>query len=93
MAKIGNRIIYDQDGEIIIQLGEIEGDVLPRKTITNLYCLDLEFGAIDYSKQRIVKINPETHEPIIENIEIPLSPEQQRIIELENQLLLLSGVI
>lgn len=66
--QIGNRIIYDQDGQIVIQLGEMEGDVLPRKEIRRLDYIDLEFGEIDYSKQRIVGVDTETKKPIIEEI-------------------------
>ena len=40
--QIGNRIIYDQDGQIIYQIGEMQGDVLPRKDITELNYIDLE---------------------------------------------------
>lgn len=87
--KIGNRIIFDQDGEIMMQFGEVEGNVLPRKEITKLDCIDLEFGAIDCSKFRIIRIDVNTKQPILEEIQISKTPEQ-RIEELENQLLLLA---
>ncbi|OAO79813.1 hypothetical protein [Anoxybacillus flavithermus] len=91
--KIGNRIIFDQDGEIVYQTGEMQGGVLPRKEITELHHIDIDFGAIDYTKYRIVKIDIATKQPILEEIPRQLTPEQQRIQELENQLLLDSGVI
>lgn len=87
--QIGNRIIYDQNGEIICQLGEMQGDVLPRKEITKLDYLDLKYGEIDYTKYRIVAVDIETRQPILEEIEIPQTPEQQKIEELENQILLM----
>lgn len=88
--KVGNRIIFDQDGEIVFQTGEMQGDVLPRKEITSLDYIDLEYGEIDYTKYRIVGVNVETRQPILEEIEVPKTPEQERIEELENQLLLLA---
>lgn len=91
--QIGNRIIHDQDGDIIAQLGEMQGDVSPRKEITKIDFVDLKYGEIDTSKYRIVKIDVATKKPVLETVEVPLSPEQQRILELENELLLASGVI
>ena len=88
--QVGNRIIFDQDGEIIYQTGEMQGDVLPRKEVTHLDYVDLDYGSIDFGRYRIVSINPETKQPVLEAIEIPMTPEQQRIKELEDQLLLLA---
>lgn len=88
--NIGNRVFFDQDGEIIFQSGEMHGDVLPRKEITSLNFIDLEFGQIDHSTHRIVKINPKTKKPVLEEIQQELTPEQQRIQELESQLLLMA---
>lgn len=88
--KIGNRIIFDQDGEIIYQTGEMQGDVLPRKEITNLGYIDLNYGEIDYTKYRIIGVDVATKQPILEEIEVPKTPEQERIEKLENQLLLLA---
>ena len=66
MLQVGNRIIFDQDGEIIFQLGEMQGDVLPRKEITSLDYIDLEYGEVDFSTQRIVGVDLETRRPILE---------------------------
>lgn len=82
--NIGNRVIFDQDGEIILQMGEMTGDVLPRKEITNLYSLDFEYG--QFKDKKIVGIDISTMQPILEDI-IP-SDEQKRIKELEDALLL-----
>jgi hypothetical protein len=89
----GNRIYFDQDGEILLQTGDMSGDVLPHKEITKIDFIDLEYGEIDTTKFSITKIDVSTKKPFLQNIEIPLTPEQQRIIELENELLLASGVI
>ncbi|MCF6466333.1 hypothetical protein [Clostridium sp. Cult2] len=86
--QIGNRIIFDQDGKIIYQLGEMEGNVLPRKEITKLDYIDLEYEQIDYSKHRIIAIDTETRQPILEEV-IREKTQEEYIQELENQILLL----
>src|SRR5690606_35852303 len=86
--QIGNRVVYDQDGQIIHRTGEMQGDVLPRKEITELHFVDLPYGAINIYTHRLVGINPETREPILEELPQYISPEQQRINELEDALLL-----
>ncbi|EGT4531127.1 TPA: hypothetical protein ACMVR8_002220 [Clostridioides difficile] len=83
-----NRIIYDQTGKILLQTGEATGDVLEHDTITELYYVDIEYGSIDYTKNRITGINIETKEPILEEIPIFVTEEEKRIQELENQILL-----
>ncbi|HBG1718752.1 hypothetical protein ACRVX5_19130 [Clostridioides difficile] len=83
-----NRIIYDQTGKILLQTGEATGDVLEHDTITKLYYIDIEYGSIDYTKNRIIGINIETKEPILEEIPIYMSEEEKRIQELENQILI-----
>ncbi|EQH19638.1 TPA: hypothetical protein OUL20_002607 [Clostridioides difficile] len=83
-----NRIIYDQTGKILLQTGEATGDVLEHDTITELHCIDIPYGSIDYTKNRIIGINIETKEPILEEIPVYVSEEEKRIQELENQILL-----
>ena len=63
--KVGNRIIFDEKGNILFQMGEMEGCVNPRNEIEKLDYIDLEFGSIDYSTHYIESINVETKEPII----------------------------
>ncbi|HBH3652815.1 TPA: hypothetical protein KSK13_003479 [Clostridioides difficile] len=82
----GNRIIYNQDGKILLQTGESEGDVLEHDVITELNFIDVEFGSIDYSKQYIESINPVTKEPVIKDIEVVLTDEQKRLQALEKEL-------
>ncbi|HBF4283996.1 hypothetical protein [Clostridioides difficile] len=83
-----NRIICDQTGKILLQTGEATGDVLPHDEITELHCIDVLYGSIDYTKNRIIGINIETKEPILEEIPVYLTEEEKRIKELENQILL-----
>ncbi|EIS9703713.1 hypothetical protein [Clostridioides difficile] len=83
-----NRIIYDQTGKILLQTGEATGDILEHDTITELHYIDVEYGSIDYTRNRIIGINTETKQPILEEIPIFISEEEKRIRELENQLLI-----
>ncbi|HBH0878296.1 TPA: hypothetical protein KR676_001996 [Clostridioides difficile] len=83
-----NRIICDQTGKILLQTGEATGDILEHDTITQLHYIDVPYGSIDYEKYRIIGINIETKEPILEEIKIELTEEEKRIQELENQILI-----
>ncbi|HDF2637014.1 TPA: hypothetical protein PC410_004028, partial [Clostridioides difficile] len=86
--NVPNRVIYDQTGKIIFETGESCGDVLPRNKITELDYIDIPYGSIDYIKNRIIGINIETKQPILEEIPVYVSEEKKRIQELENQVLL-----
>ncbi len=83
-----NRIICDQTGKILLQTGEATGDVLAHDKITELHCIDVPYGSVDYTKNRIIGINIETKQPILEEIPIYVTEEEKRIQELENQILL-----
>ncbi|HBH0730608.1 TPA: hypothetical protein KR552_003192 [Clostridioides difficile] len=83
-----NRIICDQTGKILLQTGEATGDILEHDIITELHCIDIPYGSIDYTRNRITGINIETKQPILEEIPVYLTEEEKRIQELENQLLL-----
>ncbi|HAT6237919.1 hypothetical protein ACWJU5_16470 [Clostridioides difficile] len=83
-----NRIICDQTGKILLQTGEATGDILEHDEITELHFVDIPYGNIDYTRNRIIGINIETKEPILEEIPVFISEEEKRIQELENQILL-----
>ncbi|EGT2205233.1 hypothetical protein [Clostridioides difficile] len=83
-----NRIIYDQTGKILLQTGEATGDVLEHNEIIELNWIDIDYGSVDYTKNRITGINIETKQPILEEIPIYMSEEEKRIQELENQILI-----
>ncbi|WP_077727182.1 hypothetical protein, partial [Clostridioides difficile] len=70
------------------QTGEATGDILEHDEITELHFVDIPYGSVDYTKSRIVGINIETKEPILEEIPVFVSEEEKRIQELENQLLI-----
>ena len=85
--QIGNRIIFDEKGNILFQMGEMEGYVEPRNKIEKLDYIDLEFGSIDYTTHYIESINVETKEPIIKEYpKAKLTDEQLYIQELEAKL-------
>ena len=87
--QIGNRIIFDEKGNILLQMGEMEGDVNPRGQIDYI---DLEYGSIDYSTYYIESINVETKEPIIKEYpKTKLTDEQLYIQELEAKLATLTS--
>ena len=87
--QIGNRIIFDEKGNILLQMGEMEGDVNPRGQIDYI---DLEYGSINYTTHYIESINVETKEPIIKEYpKTKLTDEQLYIQELEAKLATLTS--
>ncbi len=88
--NVPNRVIYDQTGRIIFETGESCGDVLPHDKITELNYIDVEYGSIDYTRNRIVGINIETKEPVLEEIPVYMSEAEKEKQEIENQLLLIT---
>ena len=87
--QIGNRIIFDEKGNILLQMGELEGDVNPRGQIDYI---DLEYGSIDYSTHYVESINVETKEPIVKEYpKTKLTDEQLYIQELEAKLATLTS--
>lgn len=87
--QIGNRIIFDEKGNILFQMGEMEGDVNPRGQIDYI---DLEYGSINYATHYIESINVETKEPIIKEYpKTKLTDEQLYIQELEAKLATLTS--
>ncbi|EGT5422755.1 hypothetical protein KWR14_017290 [Clostridioides difficile] len=86
--EVGRRIFFDEEGEIIFYEGQLKGNVSERKNIKKIEYIDLPYDYIDYEKYKIIGINIETKQPILEEIPIYMSEEEKRIQELENQLLL-----
>lgn len=88
-----NRVFFDtESGEIIAMTGEIQGDVLPLKENQTIDYVDVPFGSVDYLNTIIKGVDPEKRTLITELID-NRTEEQKKIAELEEQLLLLSGVI
>ena len=90
--QVGNRIIFDEKGNILFQMGEMEGHVEPRSKIEKLDYIDLEFGSIDYTTHYIESINVETKEPVIKEYpKTELTDEQMYIKELEEKLAIMES--
>jgi hypothetical protein len=89
----GNLVIYDTTGKIFSQSGEIDGDVLPHEYPKGIPYIEIPFGTMAIKKLISIDVSKEVHEPVFEDIVIPITPEQQRIADLENQLLESEGLI
>lgn len=84
---VGTRIIYNSNGEVIEVYGDMEGGVSGRPQWSQLDYIDIDFGQINLLTHRVIGINVETRQPILEAIDNE-TEEQKRIRELEDALLL-----
>jgi hypothetical protein len=83
----GNLVIYDLQGKIFYQSGEASGDLLPHVYPVGIPFLEIPFGSMAGKKLVGVDVSKDVDEPILEEIE-KIRNSEERIIELENQLLL-----
>lgn len=83
--QVGNRVYYNQHGNILFMGGEMDNGVARPKD-EEVYWVDLSYG-FDFKRQLILSIDVETKEPVIEVLNYE-TPEQRQIRELEDQLLL-----
>lgn len=87
--KRGNLVIYDVNGKIFSQTGEAEGDVLPHEYPVGIPYIEIPFGTMATKRLTHIDVSdPLIHRPVFEEIALPKTPEQLRIEELENQLLM-----
>lgn len=85
---VGTRIIFDaNDGNVIEVYGDMEGGVTDRPQWGRLDYIDIDFGKVNLMTHRIIGVNVETKQPILEAI-VNETEEQKRIRELEDELLL-----
>lgn len=94
--EIGRRIVYEKNtGNVVIDLGEIQGGVSPRPILGDIAYTDLEHGQNADEFKRCVKwhIDPTTKQPVFDELTEPIQTPEERIAELENQLLIAEGVI
>ena len=90
--KVGSRIIFDGKGNILFQMGEMQGDVLDREPIEKIDYIDLEYGSIDYTTHYIESINVKTKEPVVKEYpKTELTDEQMYIKELEEKLAIMES--
>jgi hypothetical protein len=92
----GNLVIYDLEGTIISQSGEMQSnaDIAPHKYPVGIPYIELPYGSMKWEEQQLIKIDVKTepHSPIFEKIDrVPTS--QETIETLENELLIAKGVI
>lgn len=85
---VGTRIIFEANvGNIIEVYGDMEGGVSQREQWGQLDYIDIDFGQINLLTHRVIGVNVETRQPILELIDYE-TEEQKRIRELEDELLL-----
>lgn len=85
---VGTRIIFEANvGNIIEVYGDMEGGVTDRPQWGRLDYIDVDFGKINLTTHRVIGINVETRQPILEPIDKE-TEEQKLIRELEDELLL-----
>lgn len=93
MAQIGRRILYDDaTGLIIMEMGELSGDVPERPVIQGVVkILDLPYGQdLDKFRRRLFyHIDLPTKTVVFDE----LRPQEVTYADLENQLLMAMGVI
>lgn len=100
MTQVGRRIIFDKStGKIIFDMGEMQGDVLPREDLGELDHIDLEYGQDTDKFMRVKKyhIDTKTKTVVFDELYEPVETEGEKLrrekAELENQLLRAKGVI
>lgn len=85
---VGTRIIFEANvGNIIEVYGDMEGGVTDRPQWGRLDYIDIDFGKVNLMTHRIIGVNVETKQPILEAI-VNETAEEKRIRELEDALLL-----
>lgn len=92
MKNIGRIVFYDNEtGEVLMFYGEktVSGSI--DINIPKVETIEIPFGSIDYTRNRLIGINIETKEAILEEIPIYISKAEKEKQELENQLLLLTN--
>lgn len=87
----GSLIIYDNTGKVWINTGDAEGDILPHEPPAGLPYIITEFGQLNGKIVKAVDVMNKTL--ITEDTPIMMTEEQQKIQELETQLLISEGVI
>lgn len=86
----GNRVYYNQNGNIVFMSGEIEGGTEQRPAETIKY-IDIPTGTIDYSKVELKGVDVKKRKLIYEDLVPAETEEQRRIKELEEYIKQLEG--
>ncbi|MBI6873731.1 hypothetical protein [Clostridium aciditolerans] len=91
IIEIGRRIIYDKlNGKVLVDLGEMQGDVLPKEAIGGLDFIDLPYeqDSDKFSRVKKYHIDVNSKQVVFDELYEPVLTPEQRIQNLENQLLL-----
>jgi len=91
MAQVGSLIIYDDNGKIWAVFPDAEGNVLPHEKPIGLPYIETAFGELN--GKRALSVDVANGTLVTEDIIIPLTPDQQKIVDLENILLESEGLI
>jgi hypothetical protein len=93
--QVGRRIIFDKtNGKVLIDLGEMQGDVLPREEVGSLDFIDLPYGqdSDKFMRVKTYHIDTTTKTVIFDELHPIVETEEERLRrekeELENRLLL-----
>ena len=97
MQERGNRIYYNQLGKVLWMTGEtkiIGGELDPHLENEIVNYIEIPYGDETLKDALKYHVDTELGELVVdEYVVYELTAEQKRIIELENQLLLVEGVI
>lgn len=94
--QVGRRIIFDKtSGEVIIDFGEMQGDVMERQHYDGISYVDLPYGYESDKFLRVKKwhIDINTGLPVFDELFNPIPTSEQQIAELQQQLLQTQGVV
>ena len=75
--QLGNLVIYDNNGKIWYQSGEMEGDVLPITPPVGLPWIEIPFGTM--ATHKLSHVDVDTGEPVLIPYEIKVSAEAELI--------------
>jgi len=88
-----NRVFYDSiTGAVLWQTGEVVDSSFPiphQEIVGDIRYVDVEVGTHDYMSEYISHVDIATGEPVFKNTFDPLTAEQLRIKQLEEDILLL----
>ncbi|MFJ7951275.1 hypothetical protein ACIQZG_07080 [Lysinibacillus sp. NPDC096418] len=80
---VGARVFCDQDGELILMLGE-SSYLSSRKEITSLHCIDMEYGALNTVTHYVSGVDMGTMEPIVVPYLTEETEDQKTIKQLQD---------
>lgn len=96
MIQVGRRLIFEKlTGKIVMDMGEMAGEVLAREPLNELDYLDLAYGqdSDKFMRVKAYHVDTTTKQVIFDELYEPVVTPQQQIEDLQNQLLIAQGVI